>query len=216
MFLIIRNFKFTKNLPTGLVFVATQQIQGRGRGSNSWISPPGCLQFSIILRHPSNSSSPVVFIQYLLSLAVVEAVRTKKGYEDIPLRLKWPNDIYVESSSPNDESVKSPKIIKIGGVIVNSQYTQDELDEFLLIAGCGVNVSNLAPTTAINHIISLYNHANNTQLEEFSQEQLLAAILVKFESFYSDFCRNGYGFEPFLDIYYERWLHTFVLIFHIL
>lgn len=49
--------------------------------------------------------------------------------------MKWPNDIYVESSSPNDESVKSPKIIKIGGVIVNSQYTQDELDEFLLIAG---------------------------------------------------------------------------------
>ncbi|CAB4422288.1 unnamed protein product [Rhizophagus irregularis] len=206
--LLDKNFKFTKNLPTGLVFVATQQIQGRGRGGNSWISPPGCLQFSIILRHPSNSSSPVVFIQYLLSLAVVEAVRTKKGYEDIPLRLKWPNDIYVESSSPNDESVKSPEIIKIGGVIVNSQYTQDELDEFLLIAGCGVNVSNLAPTTAINHIISLYNHANNTQLEEFSQEQLLAAILVKFESFYSNFCRNGYGFEPFLDIYYERWLHT--------
>lgn len=88
-------------------------------------------------------------------------------------------------------------------------------NSFFFTQGCGVNVSNLAPTTAINHIISLYNHANNTQLEEFSQEQLLAAILVKFESFYNDFCSNGFGFEPFLDIYYKRWLHTFVLIFHI-
>jgi len=193
-------------LPTGFVFVATQQIQGRGRGKNSWISPPGCLQFSVILRHPSNlSSAPVIFIQYLLSLAVVEAVRTKKGYEDIPLRLKWPNDIYVEFSSPSDESISSPKFIKIGGVIVNSQFTHNE---FLLIAGCGVNVSNLAPTTAINHIISLYNHANNVQLEDFSQEQLLAAILVKFESFCNDFCSHGNGFKPFLDIYYKRWLHT--------
>ena len=140
-------------MPTGFVFVATQQIQGRGRGKNSWISPPGCLQFSIILRHPLNlSSASAVFIQYLLSLAVVEAVRAKKGYEvcimidknsiwkmkinlkfyvcnqDIPLRLKWPNDIYVKFSSPSE----SPEIIKIGGVIVNSHFIQDE---FLLIAG---------------------------------------------------------------------------------
>ncbi|RIA92468.1 hypothetical protein C1645_691658, partial [Glomus cerebriforme] len=202
--LLDKNFEFTKQLPTGFVFVATQQIQGRGRGKNSWISPPGCLQFSVILRHPLNLSVSVIFIQYLLALAVIEAIRTKKGYEDIPLRLKWPNDIYVELSSPSDESFSSSKIVKIGGVIVNSQFIQDE---FILIAGCGVNLSNSAPTTAINHIISLYNHANNTQLEGFSQEQLLAAILVKFESFYNDFCSRENGFESFLDIYYKRWLH---------
>ncbi|CAG8468177.1 12887_t:CDS:2 [Funneliformis mosseae] len=189
--LLDKNFKFTQTLPTGFVCVASQQNQGRGRGKNSWISPLGCLQFSVVLKHPSNISS-VVFIQYLLSLAVVEAIRTKKGYEDLPLRLKWPNDIYTEN-------------IKIGGVIINSHFLQDE---FLLIAGCGVNLSNSAPTTAINRIISLYNHENNTQLEEFSQEQLLAAILVKFESFYKEFCSHKNGFEPFLDIYYKRWLHN--------
>ncbi|CAG8711816.1 5702_t:CDS:1, partial [Scutellospora calospora] len=61
----------------------TQQVQGRGRGRNSWISPPGCLQFSIMMRHSlkTNPAGSVVFIQYLLSLAVVEAVRTKQGYE---------------------------------------------------------------------------------------------------------------------------------------
>lgn len=93
-------------------------------------------------------------------------------------------------------------------------YTYSKKIFFFHTLGCGVNVSNLAPTTAINHIISLYNRANNTQLEEFSQEQLLASILVKFESFYNDFCNNGHGFGPFLNIYYKRWLHKFVLIFH--
>ncbi|CAI2178702.1 10554_t:CDS:2 [Funneliformis geosporum] len=188
--LLDKNFKFTQNLPTGFVCTATQQNQGRGRGKNSWISPLGCLQFSVVLRHPSNIAS-VVFIQYLLSLAVVEAIRTKKGYEDLPLRLKWPNDIYTEN-------------FKIGGVIINSHFVQDE---FLLIAGCGVNLSNSAPTTSVNRIISLYNHDNKSQLKEFSQEQLLASILVKFESFYKEFCSHKNGFEPFLDIYYKRWLH---------
>jgi biotin-(acetyl-CoA carboxylase) ligase len=103
-------------LPTGFVFVATQQIQGRGRGSNSWISPPGCLQFSIVLRHPLNSSSPVVFIQYLLSLAVVEAVRTKKGYEVCSYYIKiltiktikntYTYNIYALGYSPSIEMAK--------------------------------------------------------------------------------------------------------------
>jgi biotin--protein ligase len=34
------------------------------------------------------------FIQYLASMAVVEAVKFYgEGYEDVPVRLKWPNDI---------------------------------------------------------------------------------------------------------------------------
>lgn len=48
------------------------------------------------LRHPVELSiqAPVVFVQYLTGLAVVEAVKTYgPGYRDMPVKLKWPNDI---------------------------------------------------------------------------------------------------------------------------
>src|SRR5690606_37808913 len=50
--LLEKNVRLMHNLPHGLTAVATTQVAGRGRGSNSWISPRGCLIFSTFLRHP--------------------------------------------------------------------------------------------------------------------------------------------------------------------
>lgn len=37
---------------------------------------------------------PIVFVQYIAAIAVAEAIRTYgEGYEDVPVKLKWPNDI---------------------------------------------------------------------------------------------------------------------------
>jgi len=48
---------------------------------------------------------------------------------------------------------------------------------------------------------------NVENLKLFSQEELLASIIVKFEQFYKEFCGNGKGFQPFMNIYYKRWMH---------
>ena len=37
-------------LPDGAVCVADVQVSGRGRGGNTWSSPPGCLMFSFNTR----------------------------------------------------------------------------------------------------------------------------------------------------------------------
>jgi hypothetical protein len=37
---------------------------------------------------------PIVFVQYIAAIAVAEAIRVYgEGYEDVPVKLKWPNDI---------------------------------------------------------------------------------------------------------------------------
>lgn len=37
---------------------------------------------------------PIVFLQYIAAIAIVEAVQSYgEGYEKIPIRIKWPNDI---------------------------------------------------------------------------------------------------------------------------
>jgi biotin--protein ligase len=75
---------------------ATVQVAGRGRGSNVWVSPAGALMFSTVVRHPMEKmqSAPIVFVQYLAAMAVVKGIKTyDKGYEQLPIKMKWPNDV---------------------------------------------------------------------------------------------------------------------------
>ena len=125
-----RNPKLLTLLPIPTLSLARHQIAGRGRGSNSWLSPPGCLQFSLLLRLPLSSfpTSKIVFIQYLFGLAVVEACRSPSvlGAFGDRVRLKWPNDIYVitEHSGPK----------KIGGILVNTSFMGGSVD--IIVGEC--------------------------------------------------------------------------------
>lgn len=92
----IRNTQILRRLPSGLTATATVQVAGRGRGNNVWVSPAGSLVFSTVIRHSVSllNHAPVIFLQYLAALAVVEGIkRYDDGYENIPIKLKWPNDI---------------------------------------------------------------------------------------------------------------------------
>ncbi|KAG0076239.1 biotin holocarboxylase synthetase [Linnemannia elongata] len=206
-----KNFTFCQHLPTGFVCNATIQTAGRGRGRNSWISPPGCLQFSMVLRHPFQARhASAVFVQYLVALAVVESVCSLPGYEEVPLKLKWPNDIYAEAPLEEGEEPApegtAPRMVKVGGVLVNSNFSGSE---FLLVAGCGINTTNPNPTTSINHLIRYHNKKTGKNLALFTQETLLAHILVKLEQMYTTFVHgNGTGFAQLEQTYYKRWLHT--------
>lgn len=59
---------------------------------------------------------------------MVEAVRKTPGYEDVGLRLKWPNDIYADVGTGEGHE----RYRKIGGILVNSSYAGDE---FTLVVG---------------------------------------------------------------------------------
>lgn len=41
-----------------------------------------------------SNTAPVVFIQYLAAIAIVEGIRSyDRGYQEVAVKLKWPNDI---------------------------------------------------------------------------------------------------------------------------
>lgn len=85
-----------RRLPHGFTATATIQVAGRGRGSNVWVSPAGSLIFSTVIRHPVSllTHAPIIFLQYLAALAIVEGIKSYDvGFEKIPVKLKWPNDI---------------------------------------------------------------------------------------------------------------------------
>ncbi|KAH6860577.1 hypothetical protein AA0119_g11692 [Alternaria tenuissima] len=200
--LLEKNPSLLRNLPIGFTITATTQIAGRGRGNNVWIAPPGALMFSTVLHHSFalSQSAPVVFIQYLAALAIVQGIKNyAPGYEKIPVKLKWPNDIYAQlpGSSANP-------IVKIGGILVNSSYSGSTYD---VVPGIGLNLSNALPTTTLNQLAK----GMNPPLKDFTPEKLLASILAHFETLYSTFCQEGFN-RDMESYYYENWLHTDQLV----
>ncbi|XP_007423392.1 biotin--protein ligase [Python bivittatus] len=177
----------------GLIAIAVQQTQGKGRGGNIWLSPVGAALSTLHITIPLSSKlgQRIPFIQHLVSLAVVEAVRSLPGYQDIDLRVKWPNDIYYSD------------LMKLGGVLVNSTLTGDM---FHILIGCGFNVNNSNPTICINDLILEHNKIKNTMLEPLNADCLIARSVSILENLINTFQEEGPN--GILPMYYKYWVHS--------
>lgn len=196
-----RNPTLLSKLPTGFTLAATTQVAGRGRGSNVWVSPAGCLIMSTVINHPAQyaASRPIVFVQYLAAVAIVEAIQTyDRGFGNMPIKLKWPNDIYAQD--PDKRSSGSPSYVKIGGILSNCAYSEGN---YQIVLGIGVNTTNGRPTTSLDALLS----AIDRDLPSFQIERLVARILTRLEVLYTEFCRTGFS-RSLEEKYYKHWLHT--------
>ena len=173
-------------LMEGLTVVPGRQMAGVGRGGNKWLSPPGCSMFSSQLSLGANTwiGRRASLIQHLVALAHVEAVRSEPGYEEVDLRIKWPNDIYYGSKN------------KIGGVILKSSVFRDKI---IVTVGAGINLNNQHPTVSMNQILRENGH------EVLDQEVLLARTLNSLEKILEK-CSQG-QFSEVESLYYRYWLH---------
>jgi biotin--protein ligase len=200
--LLDKNFKLQSSLPHGFVLLCAHQLSGRGRGGNAWISPPGVLSFSMVMHHPGRASRTLVFMQYLVSLATVEAIRDMSGLD---VRIKWPNDVYIKV--PDDFPLPSQapafthaegQFVKISGSLVSTTFWQNT---FIMVVGIGINVSNPEPTVALNTVLE---HLKSDRRIEM--ELLLARLLALLEHFHGIMLQHG-SFQPLAQRYHAAWLH---------
>ncbi|KAK4481281.1 hypothetical protein RD792_012166 [Penstemon davidsonii] len=174
-------------LPIGAVCVADVQSRGRGRSKNVWESPKGCLLFSFTIQMEDGLVVPLV--QYVVSLAMTEAINhvcRRNGMPPLDVRIKWPNDLYLDG-------------LKVGGILCTSTYKSKK---FNVSAGIGLNVSNEKPTTCLNAVLQRLGCVAH----QLQREGILAAFFNKFESFY-DILSNQ-GFQALEELYYKTWLHS--------
>ncbi|XP_029658335.1 biotin--protein ligase [Octopus sinensis] len=176
----------------GMIAIAGRQTTGKGRGGNQWLSPVGCAMFTLHVQLDRSSllGSNPVFLQHIVTVSVVRSVRTLPGYEELDLRVKWPNDLYYGKKT------------KLGGVIVNSSIATHSIDA---IIGCGFNVENSKPTFCINDLIHEYNIENGKHLAPLNKDQLIARTVTIIEELIGRF--NTKGHEDFQQLYYQYWLH---------
>lgn len=175
------------DLPVGSVCVADVQLKGRGRSSNLWQSPKGCLLFSFSIQMEDGRVVP--HLQYVVCLAMTEAIKAiclEQGTPHLDVRIKWPNDLYLGG-------------LKVGGILSTSVYRSKK---FYVSAGVGLNVGNEKPTTCLNAFLKRVDPLSC----ELKREDIIAAFFNKFESFYDVFLEQG--FQALEELYYRTWLHS--------
>lgn len=186
------NHVLLSGLPDGTICLAGDQLAGKGRGANTWLSSTGCLQFTLLKMH-CRADGALPLIQYLAALAVCEAVNPGRANPDLDVRIKWPNDLYARRKGETDYR-------KTGGILVNSSQDLSDPDFFHVLIGIGVNVRDTPWTICLNDVMASHG------LPPLTKELLFARILTAFERLYNQMAALGGAFPT--TLYYKHWLHT--------
>lgn len=117
----------------GYAVMARRQTAGRGSRGREWLSAPGNLFLSCLLR-PADRARDAGLWALLAGVAVAECL------SNADVQLKWPNDILYRGA-------------KLGGILVETEIDARGLMEFLVI-GIGLNLG-AAPALAERHVASL-------------------------------------------------------------
>lgn len=107
--------------PAGTLIVADKQTAGRGRTGAKWTSPAATGIWMTLVERPTDISGLDV-----LSLRIgLRAARALDRFAPEPVRLKWPNDLFVEGR-------------KLAGILIETRWRESRLDWVAI--GVGVNV----------------------------------------------------------------------------
>lgn len=145
----------------GSLFIAEEQVGGKGRLGRTFVSPPGTgLWFTILLR-PGMIPVHVSLTTLMSGMAVCRAIRSLSG---CPALIKWPNDIIIGEK-------------KVCGILTEMSAEIDRI-EFLAV-GIGINVNNTAfPENIRQKATSLLIESG----KPLRRIRLLQEILRNFES----------------------------------
>ena len=145
----------------GTVIVAEEQTGGRGRYERQWVSEPGNLYFSVVLR-PSLKGLP--YISVISGVAVAHAVKKSLGLKPT---IKWPNDVRIGGK-------------KLCGILVESSL-QDKTVLYAIV-GIGVNIAlDPSKTAGLPEIATSLNIEAGKPTD---REEILRHLLQELDKLY--------------------------------
>jgi BirA family biotin operon repressor/biotin-[acetyl-CoA-carboxylase] ligase len=154
----------------GTAVVAETQTGGKGRLGRTWVSPPGNLYLSIILRPPlPTHKAPLITL--MGAVAVALAVRKATGIE---AGIKWPNDILVKDR-------------KVGGLLTEMSAEPDRLKHVVLGLGLNVNQDHDALPDGIRGTATSLAETRGNAMD---RTLVLRALLEELDTWYESFLRD--------------------------
>ena len=144
----------------GAVIISETQSKAKGRQGKSWDSPEGGIALSIVL-NPILEVSKAPLITLATGVAVAKTLE-KLGLEKV--KIKWPNDILIDSKKVSGiltESIAKFNSIEhiIVGVGINVNLKSEDLPETITYAPTSLNME-LGEEVNVNKVIKVF-------LEEF-------------------------------------------------
>lgn len=158
--------------PDGTLVWAETQTAGRGRRGRAWVSPPGNLHFSLILRPQANAARSAQLS--LLAAVVLGDALSAMLPDSRPVRFKWPNDVLLDGA-------------KLAGILLESSGSAGGVLDWVVL-GCGVNVAH-APQLADYPAVSL--HAAG--VGEASAASVLERVVAAFDPWRQRWQNDGIG-----------------------
>jgi BirA family biotin operon repressor/biotin-[acetyl-CoA-carboxylase] ligase len=165
----------------GTLVWALAQSAGRGRRGRLWVSEPGNLYMSALLR-PDRPAAAAAQLGFAAALAVGEAALLLLP-EGADLAYKWPNDVLVGGR-------------KISGILLESQAAGEGRLQWLVV-GIGVNLATF-PESAEYPATSLAEAG----AADVTVEAMLAAIAVRLKYWYERW--REVGFAPLRQAWLQR------------
>lgn len=159
----------------GTVIIFENQKIGRGRLKRKWLSPPGGLWLSVILK-PRVETAAITILPLVAALAVREAIAETTG---LGASLKWPNDVMVSGR-------------KVAGILLDVSAEAETLNYAVFGIGINANVNSKDIATkvaATQEITSLKNELGR----DVDRLELAVAVLQNLEHHMDRFISGGPG-----------------------
>lgn len=169
-------------LENGFVVAADYQNSGRGTRERKWISPDkkhpnnAALAFSVLIK--DIPLQKLCCLSLIAGLAVCSAIRELTQTQ---IFIKWPNDIVAFEAGYNDGK-------KLCGILCESKITADTAGA---VVGIGLNIAQTKEEFERLELVyagSLLSVTNKV----FLPEDLLCAILNKFEPLLAEYMQKGF------------------------
>jgi BirA family biotin operon repressor/biotin-[acetyl-CoA-carboxylase] ligase len=166
----------------GAVVVAASQTKGRGRRGRHWVSPPGNLHCSILLR-PGCAPKDAANLSFVAAVALADSVAELVG-PTVRVTVKWPNDVLLDGR-------------KLAGILLESGSTGGRLA--WVVVGVGVNVAHFPPDAEVEFPATSLRAAGCGALRPAT---VLDAFLDRFRRWYAHW--EAEGFAPVRDEWLAR------------
>lgn len=179
---LLRKIQDGQTIQRGAVLVAEAQSAGRGRRGNTWISPFGSNLYFSMYWPLEQGLQAAMGLSLVVAVAVAELL--EQQYQ-LPIKLKWPNDIYVGGQ-------------KLGGILVElAGQSHAQCD---VVIGLGLNVQMPAASAAAisQPFTDLYQHVGASIDRNWlvpALQQQLCGMLLQFEQL---------GFSQFMERFNQR------------
>ena len=157
--------------PHKTIVVADQQTNGRGRGSNRWLSSnTNNLYMSILLKGPNLTAHHLSGLTEFLALIAADTIDHIDPLSIFKTQIKWPNDLMIDGK-------------KVGGILADTSFIGNKLIGVVLGIGINFHLSDPEKAQINQPNTSLLTHFKNVPTKSIAAESLLQSFFDQFEDY---------------------------------